>query len=348
MSLTIGSLCTGYGGLDLAVESVLGASTVWVSDIDKGARTILARRFPNAPNLGDLTRLDWSDVPPVDVITAGYPCQPFSHAGKRTGTADDRHIWPHIATAVRTVRPRLVVLENVAGHLTLGLGDVLGDLASLRYDTQWGCLRASDIGAPHQRKRLFIVAYPADADRQFSDQWRQPASGEAQGWRAWADFSGSGGAPAADAAGPRLQGAASVESSGWIQPPRHGIDAAADAQGKRRHEGRPEPAGKQRRLDDAVSDAPAADAGSDGWGDYTAAIRRWEHLTRPAPAPTEPNTKGAPRLAPAFVEWMMGLPDGWVTECDISRVAQLKALGNGVVPQQAAAAISQLLGRADA
>ena len=158
--LTIGSLATGYGGLDLAVERLTGAKTVWVSEVDPGACAILEYRFPGVPNLGDITRAYWARVEPVDILTAGYPCQPFSHAGRRKGTDDPRHIWPFIATAVLALRPRLVFLENVAGHLSSGFGDVLGDLAAIGYDAEWVSLRAADVGACHGRRRVFIAAHP--------------------------------------------------------------------------------------------------------------------------------------------------------------------------------------------
>jgi DNA (cytosine-5)-methyltransferase 1 len=94
---TAASLCTGYLGLDLAAETVLGPlEHAWISEIDKDALTVLAERLPGVRNLGDLTRVDWSTVEPVDVLTAGYPCQPFSQAGKRKGEHDDRHLWPYI------------------------------------------------------------------------------------------------------------------------------------------------------------------------------------------------------------------------------------------------------------
>lgn len=160
---TLASLCTGYGGLDLAVERHYDARMVWCAEIDRHARTVIEHHWPGVPNLGDITRIDWATVPPVEVLTAGYPCQPFSHAGPRRGHNDDRNIWPHIRDAIDTVRPTRVVLENVVGHLSLGGPEVVETLAALGYCVKWGVVRASDAGAAHRRARLFISAV-ADTD----------------------------------------------------------------------------------------------------------------------------------------------------------------------------------------
>ncbi len=158
----IGSLCSGYGGLDMAVQRVLGGSVAWHSEVDPGARAILAHHWPDVPDIGDLTAADWSALDPVDLVAGGYPCQPFSTIGRRKGTDDPRHIWPHIARALGALRPSLAFFENVAGHLSLGLDTVLADLAALGWSAEWTCVRASDIGAAHQRRRLFLLAWPAD------------------------------------------------------------------------------------------------------------------------------------------------------------------------------------------
>lgn len=155
---TIGSLCTGYGGLDMAVSSVFGGRLLWWSDVEPGPVKLMSNRHPEAPNLGDLRSIDWHTVPRVHTITAGYPCQPFSNAGRRLGLDDPRHLWPWIAYAIAILRPRRVVLENVAAHLGRGFRVVAEDLAALGYDARWTVVRASDVGAPHERKRLFVVA----------------------------------------------------------------------------------------------------------------------------------------------------------------------------------------------
>jgi DNA (cytosine-5)-methyltransferase 1 len=151
----------GYGGLDLAVLAVLGGTLTWVADNDPAAACVLTARFPGVPNLGDITHLDWASVPRVDVLTAGFPCQDISHAGRRAGITGARSgLWRHVAAAVGGLRPHLVFVENVAALRTRGLGVVLTDLATLRYDTTWLCLRAADVDAAHRRDRLFLIATP--------------------------------------------------------------------------------------------------------------------------------------------------------------------------------------------
>lgn len=158
--MRLGSLCTGIGGLDLAAETVYGAELAWYAETDPAACHVVKAHWPNARNLGDLTRVTWRDLEPVDVLTAGYPCQPFSIAGQRKGSKDARHLWPAIARAVRVLRPRRLILENVPGHLSMGFGDVLRDLAAARFNARWCVLHAGDVGAPHERARLFVLARP--------------------------------------------------------------------------------------------------------------------------------------------------------------------------------------------
>ena len=167
---TIGSLCTGYGGLDMAVQSFIGGEVIWVSDIDKYASQLLDSRMPDTPNLGDIKQVNWHNVPRVDWLTAGYPCQPFSNAGLRKGVEDDRHIWPWIAEAIGILRPRHVFLENVSAHVKRGLDVVLADLDGLGYMGAWTNLRASDVGCAHRRKRLFILATDTSSERHGSWQ----------------------------------------------------------------------------------------------------------------------------------------------------------------------------------
>lgn len=175
MSPRIGSLFSGVGGLDLAVEEVFGGHTVWQVEQDKHASLVLAKRF-GVPNYGDITKVDWHDVPPVDILCGGFPCQDVSAAGRKAGieTGTRSGLWSYFAEAIDILRPQVVIIENVRGLLNAkatgpqgvsmrAMGRVLGDLADLGYDAKWKTLAAGAIGAPHKRERVFIVAQPADA-----------------------------------------------------------------------------------------------------------------------------------------------------------------------------------------
>jgi DNA (cytosine-5)-methyltransferase 1 len=427
----IGSLFSGTGGLDQGVQSVLGGTVAWHSEIDPGACKILAHRYPDVPNHGDITAVDWSAVEPVDVLTGGFPCQDVSAAGKRAGLHSETRsgLWAQMVRAIDELRPSLVVAENVRGLLSacalselepcprcLGdesqphrpvlraLGRVVGDLSELGYVGRWGGLRAADVGAPHGRFRVFIVAWPAadagrlgygeragaredrravrtlawgeavgtspaNADGAAGCERRVAAPGQAEGGRARADAGRRGRASApADPDGDGL------ESVGWL----HAVGRDADRRRSQDPDGHAaEPATDAHPASLCGSNGPVSGdatglhvgplAGAGGgdragnpspgvhlvggaapelaWGPYGDAIRRWETvLGRPAPAPTEPGSKGQPRLSPRFVEWLMGLPAGWVTDVPgLGRNEQLKALGNGVVSQQCAAALRILL-----
>jgi DNA (cytosine-5)-methyltransferase 1 len=157
--LSVGSLCSGIGGIDLGLEQS-GMNVVWQSETDPFASKVLHKHWPHVPNLGDVWTINWHQVPIPDVLCAGYPCQPFSKSGKRRGFEDERNLWPAVRNAIGILRPKYVVLENVRGHLTLGGTSVIGDLATIGYDAEWTIISAASLGANHERERLFIVAYP--------------------------------------------------------------------------------------------------------------------------------------------------------------------------------------------
>jgi DNA (cytosine-5)-methyltransferase 1 len=340
VSLRIGSLCSGYRGLDMAVEEVFGGTTAWVSDVDPGANKILAHHWLNTPNIGDLTTANWDQVEPVDIVCGGYPCQPFSLAGLRKGTLDERHIWPYIADALRVLRPRVAIFENVAGHLRLGFDTVLADLARLGFDVEWDVVRADEVGAPHQRRRLIVLATAQDTDRSARSERRLAAPGQEEGRGARPDIGGRGGAPAADADRCGLAGDAERHSGPDQGQPERQLVLDADRRGvQRAAPADADSSGRGADQRDVQPGQPDTD-----WGRFAPAVCRWERVTgRCAPGATDDRR----RLSPAFVEWMMGLPAGHVTAVPgMTRAQQLKALGNGVVPQQAAAAIRLLAGRA--
>jgi len=551
--MKIGSLFSGAGGLDMAVEDIFGGNVVWHCEQDKAASKVLAHRWPGVPNLGDITTVDWTAVEPVDVLCGGFPCTDVSAAGKRAGIAEGTRsgLWSEMAVAIGVLRPSIVIIENVRGllsarahrnvefadttlgdqserHVLRAAGAVLGDLADLGYDAQWATVAAGDVGAPHRRERVFIVASSADAsgdgrggctecnlkptarlaaprrddsDRRVladgrcerctdtpdaksnrrhegrpeparivggfdaaiggdgpvdvpllptpcvvdrlatgemtldeGDESRRlqkengvgsfgprgdslgaailrvkhgvinerpdysttkarsdgpvdlpptPTSRDHKGRNQRDDETclpvtllptpgakdGSGGCVKGTLGGKRPSGASrTISLSTAVHHELLPTPNASDGTGGGQHPDKRE--GPSRQLIDYVLlCSPAASDGAGGktsrsgeridepllggqaremataWGKYEPAIRRWESLTRLAPAPTEPNKNGNPRLAATFSEWLMGWPASHVTDpaIGISRNDQLRIVGNGVCPQQAMAALEYLL-----
>lgn len=404
MTVTIGSAFTGAGGLDMAVSALFpDAQLSWFSELPGPAADVFAHHHPGVPNLGDITAVDWQHVEPVDILGAGFPCQDISHAGKGAGITEGTRsgLWFRLIDAIRVLRPRILLVENVAAIASPGRGldVVLGSLAEVGWDAEWAMLRASDVGAPHRRDRWFAVAWPADTD--LAGLEGRDAGGVRE--RAVERSAGQGDprpdltnlpTPAAslgrgtgtpsyatayerqvvqgkrnlDDAVAMLPTPAAQEPGGTVEqyhdrlhrhdgpsstftplgmlvkvlptPRTLPTPTSADSRGTRNSTAiryRIPPTGVH--AGDTLSDVAHADR----WGDYGPAISRWEQiLGRPAPDPTD--DKG--RLSPAFVEWMMGWPQGWVDLDGTSRAHRLHMLGNGVVPQQAYAAYAQLLPRA--
>jgi DNA (cytosine-5)-methyltransferase 1 len=157
---TMGSLFAGIGGFDLGFERA-GFKTKWQVEIDPYCRKVLEKHFPHAKRYNDVREVGAHNLEPVDVICGGFPCQDISNAGKRAGIEGERSgLWSEYARIVGELRPRFVVVENVAALLGRGIGRVLGDLAEIGYDAEWEIISAADVGAPHLRERVWIVAYP--------------------------------------------------------------------------------------------------------------------------------------------------------------------------------------------
>jgi DNA (cytosine-5)-methyltransferase 1 len=157
------SLFSGIGGLDLGLQRA-GWRIVGQVENDPYCIRVLAKHWPDVPRWGDIREVDTDDLPQADLIAGGFPCQPVSAAGKRLGQDDPRWLWPEAGRLVRGLRPRWVLLENVPGLLARGMGDVLGELAASGYDAEWDCIPAAAVGAPHQRDRVWVVAYPNDGE----------------------------------------------------------------------------------------------------------------------------------------------------------------------------------------
>lgn len=341
----IGSLFAGIGGLELGLERAGLGPTVWQVENDPHCVDILERHWPDVARYGDITELDWTDVEPVDVMCGGFPCQDISKAGKGEGIDGERSgLWRHYADAIRVLRPRLAVVEQVPALTRRGLDRVLGDLAEAGYDATWACLRAADVGAPHGRERLFVAAYPQTVGDTYgtgSQGHRRPV--ERLGERPVAPSGG----PASSDAGRQRHGAG--ENPGRVD--RRDASEARQRQRSRQVAGdRSAPASADadgfgrldRRAREPHAGRQAVDAERGGssrrrwvadYGgrtvDYEPAVRRWEAtLGRPAP---EPVVDGC--LSFGFVEWMMGFPEGWTS--GMTRSHRGRALGNAVVPQVA-------------
>lgn len=309
--MRIGSLCTGTGMLDAVVSEVFDAEVKWGVECDYVAARLAHYRL-GCDMIGmDMAELDWATMSAVDVITAGWPCQPFSQAGRKLGHDDHRAIWPAIGRAIRDLRPRWVVLENVPGIFGSGeFNRVTDTLAALGYEFRWTTLRASECGAPHRRERVFILG----CHEGFSQH---------QGLTA-----------------PLIP---PVKPMGYLLP----TPCASDGQ----RTGTRDTNGRNPRLSDVVLD-------DELMMKVAPALRRWTNISRrKPPAVFVASQAGGQRISPAFVEWMMGWPKGWVTEIDVDHPGEwhlgrprsplpvetaLRLIGNGVVPQQVKMALGRL------
>ena len=315
--MKIGSMCTGYGGLDMAVEAYFDAEMVWCAEIDKYVSQLIVQRF-NKPNLGDIKQIKWDQVEPIDILTAGYPCQPFSTAGQRKGTDDERHIWPYIKEAISILRPNIIVLENVRGHLSLGFSQVLADLTEIGYDARWQIVRASDVGAPHQRARLFIVAN-AQSGRPGCK-----SCGVSQG-NAWSCC--------------HCKSVTNTNSDACQESRRANIELSAEDRGLQSGQDKGQTRCKHRCSCETNCNTNNQHKSHNG---KVSELGRRFISRREMHLQTIPPTLVDGKLNAKYVEYMMGLPVGWVTDLDLSRAQQLKMLGNGVVPQQAYYALELL------
>ncbi len=160
-------LFSGIGGFSLGLERTGGFRTVAFCEIEPYCRAVLRKHWPAVPCFEDVRSLHASDMPePIDVICGGFPCQDISVAGKGAGIEGTRSgLWSEYARLVGEIRPRYVIVENVAALLGRGMGRVLGDLAALGYDAEWQIISAAEVGAPHLRERVWIVAWDAAGNR---------------------------------------------------------------------------------------------------------------------------------------------------------------------------------------
>lgn len=305
-TMPILSLCTGYGGLDDAVQEVTGDRLAAYAEIMPEASAVLKFLHPELTNLGDVSAIDWEELarrhPEVDVIAAGFPCQDISDAGRREGINGSRsRLWFDVLAATCAIRPRLLFLENVDAIRTNGLDEVSRGLNEAGYTLVWTVIRASSVGAPHQRDRWFGLAFPSDSpvtvglprlsnDKTPSGVFGTPMVGS---------HCGPG-----DLLNKNNQ--SRLETQVVTDPDNpHWVDRRPAMDTWERIIGRPAPS-----------------------------------TTNPCPG-----AKAGKHLSPRFVEWMMGLPEGRVTSdlIGLSREGQIAVLGGGVVPLQGVRAFKVLM-----
>ena len=180
--LRVLDLFSGIGGFSLGLERTGGFETAAFCEFAKFPRRVLAKHWPDVPCFPDVRELKGSDIDgPVDVICGGYPCQPFSTAGRRQGEKDDRHLWPEVDRLVAELRPAWCLFENVAGHISMGLDDVLSDLEGQGYSARTFVIPACATDAPHRRDRVWTVAHADDARPQGRAKARNAGSVRAWG-----------------------------------------------------------------------------------------------------------------------------------------------------------------------
>ena len=317
--LRVLDLFSGIGGFSLGLERTGGFTTVAFCEIDPYCRKVLTKHWPKVPIYDDVRTLTADifrrDRIAVDVICGGFPCQDLSFAGKRAGLEGARSgLWSEYRRLIRELRPQFVIVENVPGLLSLGMGTVLGDLAALRYDAVWDCIPACAVGAPHRRDRVWIIAHANSVrvrEQQIGEFGRSKAA-----------------QPVADRTLPHTNGrrkhdgAEHAEACG-TQEPAANPDEFARNEGRARHAEK-EP--RRRNVDRSREPTAVCDPNVSGL-----ALR--ESQSR------DVGEEYAPTVG---TDWWLAEPDvGRVADGVPARVDRLRALGNAVVPQ-----IPELIGRA--
>jgi len=358
--MTLGSLFSGIGGLELGVEAASGARVLWQVERDAWCREVLAKHWPDAVRYDDVCTVN--GLPRVDIICGGFPCQDVSLAGKRVGFSGERSsLWREYRRVIADVGPHFVFVENVPGLLTAddghAFGEVLGDLAALGFDATWDVFRASDVGAPHRRERVFLLAYRDGAalrDAAGAEPWRAvPTLARVAGEAGLADAVRLGEREPADEGGAvAARGQARVEPRGGSESPL----ADADRVRQRQPEGRIADLGRRAGDGDAGVGVDLVDPnGQRGAERDRGAIAAGAEHAGPR------SRSGRQRVGGTLAR--VGLPaDGISRRLDDHqwpagrgeaqhegepsrtasgvpmRAAQLKAYGNAVVPQVAALA----------
>ncbi len=337
--MRIGGLFSGIGGLEVGLEAAIpGSETVWQCEIDPYCRAVLAHHWPNAMRYDDVTRLNTTTLAPVDIICGGFPCQDVSLAGAGAGLAGARSgLWFEYLRIIDGMRPRFVVIENVLGLVRRGLDVVVRGLEALGYTVEGSRIRAGDVGAPHRRERVFLLAWLADSNCPCDE--RQPV-GEAEGITEPRQSRET----LADPKSIRRPLTGDQQDGTRVASPIASGQAMADGDGERQ----PQPEGRKQAQRRRVGDSSkgVADANQEGLEEQQP--RHAGQLTPAVGEAGRPAKPGLVRGADGLSGWLdrarWPCPQGeaqhdWeaprtVTPRSVPRRTQrVKMLGNAVVPQ---------------
>jgi DNA (cytosine-5)-methyltransferase 1 len=353
------SLFAGIGGIDLGLESTGRFETVQFVEYERFCQHILRRHWPDVPIWGDVKTFDPDSCGDIDLICGGYPCQPFSVAGKQKGAEDDRHLWPRMFEIIKHKRPTWVLCENVSGHVNLGLDQVLFDLESEGYSWQTIVLGAVAVDAPHRRQRLFIVANTNNTgDRTSQRRTDQNRQTHDEGQEEQPQFKSGG--HSKDVANTDSKARGNTRGSGEaerkLQPQEQagstvgsevtgcgGLRGEADVpntnveglEGQRIDK---EISGKKtsRKFDEHSSEADVSDTISERGCSWQTGNQDAEDVGE-QPRGTEHGERSIERRLGGMVDgvptWMDEPNIPRVTTNQVGRTQRLKALGNAVVPQ---------------
>ena len=306
-------LFSGIGGFSLGLEATGGFETVAFCDIEEYPRQVLKKHWPHVKQYKDIKELNYErlkadGINSIDIITGGYPCQPFSVAGRKKGEEDPRHLWPEYFRLVKECRPTWVIGENVSGHIKLGLDTVISDLESEDYAVRPFSISASSIGANHQRERIWIMAY---SERNYNFNKEQRVDGEEKKISREYREDNSTTRQSSRTSAIRKQNDSHVEDSRRSQWPW------AELRGENENETRKENANQfERSSSTSSSSANTNGEGSQRYGS--------EYQLR----------KSQEEGKTSWSRWWESEPDvGRVAHGVPKRVDRLKSLGNSLVPQ---------------
>ena len=292
MTLKILDLFSGIGGFSLGLEATGHFETKAFCEIEPYCQQVLKKNFPGVPIFDDIRTLKGTDIGAIDIITGGYPCQPFSVAGKQKAEQDPRHLWPEYFRLIQELKPTWVIGENVSGHIKLGLDSVLEDLESEGYSTRTFSISASSIGANHKRERVWTVAYSssiANAKRGINNSLSKES-------RSWSYYEGRGRANANGISHPSTNERLDSEDVAYTYNTRNRTS---------QHE--------------TNSDREKINEG-------------WQEQSFSEPSRQSEDVRQSPRGEETFGWWNIEPRVGRVAHGIPKRVDRLKTLGNAVVP----------------